>query len=111
MFLHVFESETLMGRAKAAMRGHDYNLNWAKNLLDNLTWAKRLLASTHAIDECEKHGYFTDNFDKEAVEDAVKLAAANPPRGLSPDEAAKVVRQAIQIIGVECPGCASKDRE
>jgi hypothetical protein len=88
-----------------------YNYKWARNLLDNLTWAKRLLASTHAVNECEEHGYFTDNFDKEAVEDAVKLAAANPPRGLSPDEAVKVVRQAIQIIEVECHECASNDRD
>jgi hypothetical protein len=51
------------------------------------------------------------NFDEEAVEDAVKLAAANPPRGLSPDEAVKVVRQAIQIIQVECPECVSNDRD
>jgi hypothetical protein len=90
---------------------HYYNLNWVKDLVDNLNWAKTLLARTHAIDECKNHGYFTDNFDEEAVEDAVKLAAADPPRGLSPNEAAKLVRQAIQIIGVECPGCVRNDRE
>ena len=77
---------------------------------ENLNWAIGLLARTHAVDECQNHGYFTDNDDEEVVEDAVKLAAANPPRGLSRDEAAKLVREAIQTIGDHCPGCAS-DRE
>jgi hypothetical protein len=58
--------ETLMGGAKAAKMEKQYNLDWAIGLL----------ARTHAIDECEYHGYFMDNYDEEAVEDAVKLAAA-----------------------------------
>jgi hypothetical protein len=49
-----------MDEAEAAVVEFYYNYNWARNLLDNLTWAKSVLASTHAIDKCEKHGYFTD---------------------------------------------------
>jgi hypothetical protein len=98
-----------MDRDETAVMELYYNCKSVRNLLDNLTWAKSLLASTHAIDECEKHGHFTDNFDQGAVEDAVKLAAANPPRGLSPEDAVKVIRQAIQIIEVECHECASND--
>ena len=77
---------------------------------ENLNWAIGLLARTHAVDECENHGYFMDNCDEEAVEDAVKLAVADPGRGLRPDDAAKLVRKAIQTIGDQCPGCASDFR-
>jgi hypothetical protein len=90
-----------MGQAKAAKMEHEQNLNWAMGLL----------VRTHAVDECEKHGYFMDNLDEEAVEDAVKLAAADPPRGLSRDKAAKLVREAIETIGDHCPGCASDARD
>jgi hypothetical protein len=100
-FSMIYDWETLMGSAKAALMKHE----------DNLNWAKGLFARTHAIDECENHGYFMDNYDEEAVEDAIKLAAADPPRGLSPDEAAELVRKAIQVIGDQCPGCVSNNRE
>ena len=83
----------------------------AAELKYNLNWATGLLVRTQAIYECQNHGYFMDNDDEEAVEDAVKLAAADPPRGLSPDEAAEVVRNAMGIVGVECPGCASDARK
>lgn len=86
-----------MGRAKAAMMERDENLNWAK----------RLLAQTRAISECEVHGDYTDNLDEEAVEEAAKLAAANPPKNLSAEEAAELVRQAVLEVGDECSGCAS----
>jgi hypothetical protein len=94
----ILNREMVMNGAKAAL--HQYH-----------DWAVRLLARTHAIYECQKHAYFMDNDDEEAVDDAVKLAAADPPMGLSPDEAAKVVRKAMGIIGYECPGCASDARQ
>jgi hypothetical protein len=97
----ILNRETLMGGAKAAKMEHEYNLRWATSLL----------ARTHAIDECENHGYFMYNYDEEAVEDAVKFAAADPPRGLSSDEAAELVREGIQLIGDQCPACAKNDRE
>jgi hypothetical protein len=90
-----------MGRAKAAMMEHH----------ENVEWAKGLLARTGAITECEHHGYYTDNLDPGAIEAAEKLAAENPPEGLSAHEAVDLVQEAINEVGEECPGCVARDRD
>jgi hypothetical protein len=90
-----------MGQAKALMMEHQ----------ENIEWAKGVLAETGAITECEYHESYTDDGDPEAVEEAIKLARKKPPRGLTPDEAAELVRQAILDVGDECPGCVAWDRD
>ena len=87
-----------MGRAKEALMEHH----------ENLEWAKGLLARTKAIAECEYHGYFTDNLDDQAVEKAIEIARAS---GLTAEQAAKLVQEAIQNVGDECPGCVARDRD
>ncbi len=77
---------------------------------ENIEWAKGLLAKTGAITECEYHGYYTDNGDPEAVEEAIKLARRNPPDDVTPDAAAELVREAILDVGDECPGCVAWER-
>jgi hypothetical protein len=85
-----------MGMAKRMMMEHDANIQWATGLL----------IKSGAASECESHGYLTDNLaGEEAVEEAAAEAAANPRAGLSPQEAADLVREAINDIGMECPGC------
>jgi len=90
-----------MGRAKAMMMEHQ----------ENVEWAKGLLARTKAITECEDHGYYTDNLDDGAIEEAITIARSKPPRGVTPDEAAELVQEAIQDVGEECPGCIARERD
>jgi hypothetical protein len=78
---------------------------------ENVEWAKGLLARTKAIAECEDHGYYTDNLDEGAVEEAVELAKAKPRHDLTSDQAAELVREAIMEVGEECPGCVARDRD
>ncbi|MVT68749.1 hypothetical protein GPL21_27015 [Bradyrhizobium pachyrhizi] len=73
---------------------------------EQLQWATGLLIEAGAASECENHGYVVDELDGGAAEEAAAQAAANPPKGLSATEAADLVREALTLIGYECPGCA-----
>jgi hypothetical protein len=84
-----------MGMAKRQMLEHE----------EHIQWAMGMLTESGAASECEHHGYVVDNLDEGAVEEAVAKAEANPPQGVSPREAAELVREAISEIGMECPGC------
>ena len=87
-----------MGIAKRMMMEHE----------ERLQWATGLLIESGAASECEIHGYVTDDLaGDEATEEAAAKAAANPPAGVTPQEAADLVREAINDLGDECPGCAS----
>ncbi|RWX13449.1 hypothetical protein EHI42_20655 [Rhizobium hidalgonense] len=66
-------------------------------------------ARRNTASECENHGYVTDNLDIGALEEAVASARANPFDGMSADDAEAAVRDALNDIGDECPGCDSRD--
>lgn len=73
---------------------------------DQQNWANGLLLEHDVISECENHGYLTDNLGG-GIEEAVADARETPYEGLTPDEAEEVVRNALDQIGDECPGCNS----
>lgn len=72
---------------------------------DIRNWAEGVLIEYGAASECEIHGYITDNLDISALEEAVAAARENPRDGMSADEAELAVRDTLNDIGDECPGC------
>jgi hypothetical protein len=68
-------------------------------------WAIAVLNETHAIHECEEHGWAKDRTDPHAREHAVLVARKNPPPGLSPDAAAAEIWEVLDSIGDTCPEC------
>jgi hypothetical protein len=61
------EGKIPMRQAKRLIEHHD----------DNIAWAKGLLVKTGAGTKCERHEELTDNYDPEAVEEAIELAKKN----------------------------------
>jgi hypothetical protein len=86
-------------------------MSFAKRLLEekqeNHHWAEALLIETGALKVCEFHEYSLDQLDPGAVEEAADLARKDPVSGMTPEEAADFVRNAINEFGEECPGCNS----
>ncbi|MBY3486114.1 hypothetical protein [Rhizobium laguerreae] len=73
------------------------------------SWAEGVLIEHGAASECENHGYVTDNLDSGALEEAVASARENPFDGMSADDAEAAVRDTLNDIGDECPGCDPGD--
>jgi hypothetical protein len=73
----------------------------------NHHWAEDLLIQAGALKVCEYHEYSLDQLDPGAVEEAAALAREDPPEGMTPEEAADFVRNAVNDFGEECPGCTS----
>jgi hypothetical protein len=69
-------------------------------------WAISVLQEVGAIRECEEHGWMQDRADPHARERALDIARRDPPAGVSTDEAAAEVRDALDSIGDTCPECA-----
>jgi hypothetical protein len=78
---------------------------------DDIAWAKGLLVKTGAVTKCEHHEELTDDYDSEAVEEAIALAKGNSPHDLTAERAAELVREALLDIGDECSVCAAWDRD
>lgn len=72
-------------------------------------WAISVLLDTHAIRECEEHGWMIDRADPHAHEHAIAIACEDPPADLSPEEAAATIEDALDSIGDTCPECPSDD--
>jgi hypothetical protein len=70
-------------------------------------WAITVLNESHAIRECEDHGWMQDRADPHARERATSIARQDPPPGVSPEEAAAEVREVLDSIGDACPECPS----
>ena len=68
-------------------------------------WAISVLNETHAIHECEEHGWAKDSADPQAREHAILVARRDPPPGVTPDAAAAEVREVLDSIGDTCPEC------
>jgi hypothetical protein len=68
-------------------------------------WAISVLQEARAIRECEEHGWMQERADPDARERAFDIARRDPPAGVSPDEAAAEVRDALESIGDTCPEC------
>ena len=68
-------------------------------------WAISALQEAGAIRECEEHGWMQDRADPHARERAFDIARQDPPRGLSPDEAAGEIEDVLTSIGDACPEC------
>jgi hypothetical protein len=68
-------------------------------------WAISMLQEVGAIHECEEHGWMQDRADPHARERALDIARRDPPAGVSTDEAAGAVRDALDSIGDTCPEC------
>ncbi|WP_105421826.1 hypothetical protein [Neorhizobium sp. T25_27] len=73
------------------------------------SWAESVLIEHGAASECENHGYVTDNLDSGALDEAVASAREKPFDGMSADEAEAAVRDTLNDIGDECPGCDPGD--
>lgn len=68
-------------------------------------WAIHVLQEARAILECEEHGWMQDRADPHARDRACDIARRDPPAGVSADEAAAEVREALDSIGDTCPEC------
>ena len=68
-------------------------------------WAIHVLQEAGTIRECEEHGWMQDRADSHARERAFDIARRDPPAGVSIDEAAAEVRDALDSIGDTCPEC------
>jgi hypothetical protein len=68
-------------------------------------WAISLLQEAGAIHECEEHGWAKDRADPHAREQAMAEARRDPPKGISPEDAAAEVRDVLDSIGDTCPEC------
>lgn len=90
-------------------------MSFTKRMLErqeaNQQWAEGLLIETGALKQCEFHEAVLDQLDDEAVEEAVKLARQDPADGMTPDEAADFVREALTEYGDECPDCNRWQRD
>jgi hypothetical protein len=75
-------------------------------------WAEKLLLHTGALSRCPDHNdQILDNGDDDAVEQAKALARAQPFQGMTPDEAAEFIDEAMTEYGEECPDCDRWRRE
>jgi hypothetical protein len=68
-------------------------------------WATELLLEAGAIHKCAHHGWAKDTSDSHAYQEAVQVAYAEPPAGLSPHEAVAAVRDVLASVGDTCPEC------
>ncbi len=68
-------------------------------------WAISLLLETEAIHRCVRHGWAKERNDPYARADALRIAREQPLPGLSPDEAAAAVLEALESVGDSCPEC------
>ena len=68
-------------------------------------WAISVLSDSHAIHECEAHGWAKDRADPHARELALLHALQDPPPGVSGEAAAAEVREVLDSIGDTCPEC------
>lgn len=68
-------------------------------------WAVALLVDTGAIAECADHGHRQCRGDPDAHVRAIESARANPPAGLTPDQAADTLYDVLGGIGDVCPEC------
>jgi len=68
-------------------------------------WATSLLQEAGAIHECEHHGWAKDRTDPHARAEALRIARSQPLAGLSSEEAAEAVSEALASVGDICPEC------
>ena len=68
-------------------------------------WAIRILQETGAIHECDHHGWAKDRTDPHARSEALQIARDEPIAGLSSEEAAAAVTEALESVGDTCPEC------
>jgi hypothetical protein len=68
-------------------------------------WAIELLLEAGAIHKCEHHGWAKDRTDPHARAEALRVARDEPLAGLSPEEAAVVIRETLASVGDTCPEC------
>ena len=68
-------------------------------------WAIQVLQDAGAIRECEEHGWAKDRADPLARQRAFETARADPPSGLTPDEALAELHDVLDSIGDACPEC------
>jgi hypothetical protein len=68
-------------------------------------WAIQVLREAGAIHECDHHGWAKDRSDPHARSEALQIARDEPIAGLSPDEAAAAVTEALESVGDTCPEC------
>ena len=71
-------------------------------------WAIDVLQEAGAIHECEEHGWMRDRADPHARDRAFDVARRDPPRGVSPDEALREIRDVLESIGDTCPECPAE---
>ncbi|MBB4391805.1 hypothetical protein [Bradyrhizobium sp. ERR14] len=69
-------------------------------------WALSVLQETHAIRECEEHGWAQDRADPLARERAIQIARQEPPVGVSSDDAVAEVQDVLDSTGDTCPECS-----
>jgi hypothetical protein len=68
-------------------------------------WATHELLVAGAIRECEAHGWMLDRADPHARDRALGMARADPPPGVSPNEAVAALEEVLDSIGDRCPDC------
>ena len=68
-------------------------------------WAVAVLVDAGAIAECPDHGHRRCRGDPDAHARAFDAARANPPAGLSPDQAVTTLYDVLGGIGDTCPDC------
>lgn len=71
-------------------------------------WAHFVLLEAEAIHECEEHGWAKEYGDPHARARAFLSACEEPPFGMSPTAAVKVLEEVLASIGDVCPECPSE---
>jgi hypothetical protein len=69
------------------------------------SWATHELLEAGATSECEVHGCMLDRADPHARDRALGMARADPPPGVSADEAVAAIEEVLESIGDRCPEC------
>lgn len=68
-------------------------------------WAVCILRDTHAIKECDEHGWAKDLTDPHALAHARDVAMEHPFSGASGDECVDAINRVMASMGDSCPEC------